>query len=347
MKNFALYFMPDISGFTDFVTHTEIEHSKHIISELLEILIDSNTIALKLVEIEGDALFMYTDKIPTFDELITQSEKMLDSFSTHLDLYNSNRICNCGACSNAHNLQVKFIIHYGEIAYIRVKDIVKPYGGDVIKIHRFLKNSIASNQYLLISKETMDFYGKTMIETGFEEKSEEYDFGTSHYFFKELKVEKKQIKQEIIKPAFSPQIYEEILIPRDINYVYNFISDFRIRTSWYKLVDRLKYDELRLNRVGTTHTCIAGSNVFRVETLGDSQNSAGLIYGEKTADIKNLKLFTYYMTVLSKSTDSSQINLEVFLEFDEISNKEKEGILSMVKMAWKESLKYLEIEIVK
>ncbi len=37
----ALFFIPDISGFTNFVNNTELEHSIHIISELLELLIDS------------------------------------------------------------------------------------------------------------------------------------------------------------------------------------------------------------------------------------------------------------------------------------------------------------------
>ena len=45
----VLYFKPDISGFTNFVNHTELEHSIHIISELLELLIDSTTIDLELV----------------------------------------------------------------------------------------------------------------------------------------------------------------------------------------------------------------------------------------------------------------------------------------------------------
>lgn len=50
-------FIPDISGFTNFVKQTEISHSKHIISELLEAIINSNILDLKVAEIEGDAFF--------------------------------------------------------------------------------------------------------------------------------------------------------------------------------------------------------------------------------------------------------------------------------------------------
>ena len=44
----TLLFIPDISGFTDFVHNTEIQHSGHIVEELLEVLIDANEISLEI-----------------------------------------------------------------------------------------------------------------------------------------------------------------------------------------------------------------------------------------------------------------------------------------------------------
>ncbi len=38
----SLLFIPDISGFTQFVQNTEVDHSQHVISELLEVLITAN-----------------------------------------------------------------------------------------------------------------------------------------------------------------------------------------------------------------------------------------------------------------------------------------------------------------
>ena len=38
----TLFFLPDISGFTQFINTTEVTHAKHIISELLELLINEN-----------------------------------------------------------------------------------------------------------------------------------------------------------------------------------------------------------------------------------------------------------------------------------------------------------------
>ena len=52
MQNPTLIFIPDISGFTEFVNQTAIEHSQHIISELLEIIIDANQLELTFLKLK-------------------------------------------------------------------------------------------------------------------------------------------------------------------------------------------------------------------------------------------------------------------------------------------------------
>ena len=77
MENSTLIFIPDISGFTDFVNTTAIEHSQHIISELLEIIIETNYLGFEISEIEGDAVLFYKkDEIPNSEEMIKLSKEM-------------------------------------------------------------------------------------------------------------------------------------------------------------------------------------------------------------------------------------------------------------------------------
>ena len=38
MPDYATILIPDISGYTEFLSKTELDHSSHIISELLELL---------------------------------------------------------------------------------------------------------------------------------------------------------------------------------------------------------------------------------------------------------------------------------------------------------------------
>src|SRR5215831_10112579 len=119
----ALLFIPDISGFTQFVKEVDISHSQHIISELLEILIESNQLDLKISEIEGDAIFFYKlGQIPTPEEIAEQCKKMFIAFHEQLRKYEMTRICDCGACSAANSLTLKIVAHCGDVSFYKVKD---------------------------------------------------------------------------------------------------------------------------------------------------------------------------------------------------------------------------------
>src|ERR1041385_4550016 len=149
----ALLFMPDISGFTQFVNETEIVHSQHIVQQLLEILIDSNHLNLEVSEVEGDAIFFYRlGNKPDLQSLLQQAEKMFTRFHAHLKLYEHQRICPCGACKTAVDLSLKIVAHFGEVTGISVKDHKKLFGKDVILIHRLLKNSLERKEYVLLTE---------------------------------------------------------------------------------------------------------------------------------------------------------------------------------------------------
>ena len=105
MNEKSLIFIPDISGFTNFVTSTEINHSKHIISELINVIIKSDDLNLKISEIEGDAvLFFKTGKAPSYEQLFGQVEKMFLEFHRYLRVIERDRVCQCGACQSASGL---------------------------------------------------------------------------------------------------------------------------------------------------------------------------------------------------------------------------------------------------
>ena len=148
----SLILIPDISGFTGFVNSTEISHSQHIISELLEIIIRSQRLGLEVAEVEGDAVLFYkSGDIPTLEEIVGLAENMFLQFHRHLKEYEHHRICNCGACSTAIQLSLKIVVHKSEIGFTDVNNRKKPFGPGIILAHRLLKNSIKESAYLLFS----------------------------------------------------------------------------------------------------------------------------------------------------------------------------------------------------
>ena len=129
MENRGLLFIPDISGFTRFVTETEIGHSRLIIQELLEILINSNEIGLEVSEIEGDAILFYKfGDSPDMPTLYKQVERMFCDFHRHLGVYDVRKFCQCKACLSAVDLTLKVITHYGEFTGYNVKNFSKLIG---------------------------------------------------------------------------------------------------------------------------------------------------------------------------------------------------------------------------
>lgn len=185
----ALLFIPDISGFTQFVNETELLHSQHIISELLEILIDSNHLNLQVSEIEGDAIFFFkVGEKPAMQNLLDQVEKMFTMFHAHLKLYEHQRICPCGACKDAINLTLKIIVHFGEVSGISIKEHKKLFGKDVILVHRLLKNNLGKKEYVLFTKSLIDENDQANLPVWYmpQESSEQYDVGDVQFYFSDL-----------------------------------------------------------------------------------------------------------------------------------------------------------------
>ncbi|SDF58361.1 DUF2652 domain-containing protein [Chitinophaga filiformis] len=152
MENKGLLFIPDISGFTRFVNEIEIDHSRHIIQQLLEVLINANNTGLEISEIEGDAILFYKFGEPLeLEALYKQVERMFCEFHRHLNAYDSRKICQCRACVSAVGLTLKVITHYGEFTTYNVKNFSKLIGKDVIVAHQLLKNDIAQHEYWLVT----------------------------------------------------------------------------------------------------------------------------------------------------------------------------------------------------
>ena len=200
----VLFFIPDLGGFTKFIAETEIQHSQHIIKELLELLVDANTLGMKVSEFEGDAVLFYRNGAPpSLEQLVQQARKMYLDFHTHLKKFEYARICQCGACAGASGIALKMVAHFGSAGTMQVKNHLKFIGKDIIIAHRLLKNSVTVPEYLLVTQPTLsrsaDADGKL---ASFANGSDAYDnLGTIQYHFKSLDGYRDEIKVDPPVPA--------------------------------------------------------------------------------------------------------------------------------------------------
>lgn len=260
-----LIFIPDISGFSQFVHDTEIAHSQHIISELLEVLIDANELDLEVSEIEGDAILFYKSGETTYiNELLSQVEKMYIQFHSHLKKYEHTRICHCGACSTAHNLKLKFVVNYGEVGFNHIKDHTKLFGKEVIVAHRLLKNSIDQKEYLLLTDEVIKQYKiqhKERDWSGFQSFHEDYDIGKVKYEYKTLDFLEEKIPEPTIE-TFTPVdpknfvMNSRVMMNVPMDLLFNVISDYSIRHLWTVGLRDSDLLNGKITKTGSTHRCL-------------------------------------------------------------------------------------------
>lgn len=167
-SNATLVCIPDISGFTRFMSDTNIELSAKVIPALLNEIIYANEIGLKVSEIEGDAiLFFRKGELPAFRDLINQCKSFFTQFYQQLDILSKKYSEEHGIdCVPA--LGLKIILHFGDnVESVQIGNRIKLMGEDVIVAHRLLKNDIEEDEYLLISESLLNQYKDEVIERNF------------------------------------------------------------------------------------------------------------------------------------------------------------------------------------
>ena len=259
----ALLFMPDISGFTQFVSETEVMHSQHIVQELLEILIDSNHLNLQVSEIEGDAIFFYRpgDK-PDIKSLLQQVEKMFTRFHAHLKLYEHQRICPCGACKNAVDLSLKIIVHFGDVTGISIKEHKKLFGKDVILLHRLLKNSLNRREYVLFTEGLVNELEHHHLPNWYmpQQASEQYDVGEVRFYFSDLSDLHKTVRVDLPVYNSSSKTYvafaEEEVIAAPMEKIFETLITMQRRQK----VAGGEKDNDAIIKIGEQHPCLITRN---------------------------------------------------------------------------------------
>jgi len=290
----ALLFMPDISGFTEFVNSTEITHAQSIIQEVLEIIIESNQINLEVGEIEGDAIFFYRiGEPPTMEQLLKQVQNMFTKFHRHLQMYDKQRICPCSACSSATQLKLKIVAHFGEVAGYSVKSHRKLFGRDVIVLHRLLKNNLTKKEYALLTDPLIEGAGTTeYLPEWFhpEEAKEQYDVGEISFKVSDLTKLKEQLPEVQPEEFTTASKAKTVFTEEGINHapaqkVFGAIFDLTQRPKWMEGIQRVEMITKDLiNRVGTEHRCIVSKRnnpVMVTEYASIGEGSAELIEMDK------------------------------------------------------------------
>ena len=134
----------DITGYTRYLTESELEHAQETLTALLELLVDHTQPPLVISRLAGDAVISYglTEDFAGGGSLIEIIENTYVTFRRAIDQLVLNNNCGCSACANISSLDLKFFVHFGTFGIQRIKDHDELVGSEVNLLHRLLKNQV-------------------------------------------------------------------------------------------------------------------------------------------------------------------------------------------------------------
>jgi hypothetical protein len=317
MENKGLIFIPDISGFTRFVNDTDIQHSRMIIEELLNVLINSNQLGLEISEIEGDAILFYKfGDSPDLNELYKQVEKMFCDFHKNIGAYHITRFCYCKACSSAINLSLKVISHYGEFTSYNVKKFNKLIGKDIIVAHQLLKNDIEKHEYWLVTNDLLHNHEPANLTRWMQwnASAKQTETGEISFQYTQLSQLKNEIANETLPQLELSKKTKMFTLTKefetDIITLFHASGDFNYRNRWQEGVKKVEEVTHMLPRVGMKsrrtmengeETIYASSYFYSDEKIEFSETDEGKKNStyftlEKINDNKTKMTVDYYIS---------------------------------------------------
>lgn len=166
--------LADISGYTSFLDDVRLAHQDDafadnqvppayaLMSALLDGIANKVDPPFTLVKFEGDAVFAVgvDETIPKGDEMMECLEACYADFEDRLAGASEDWTCTCNACSRKESLDLKFVIHHGDIYVQRIGSGIEVLGPDVNIAHRLLKNEaeaqVGSTAYALFTDAATD-----------------------------------------------------------------------------------------------------------------------------------------------------------------------------------------------
>jgi hypothetical protein len=140
----GLLVIADLTGYTAYLSRSELEHAPTIAGDLLETIVGRLEPPFRLAKFEGDAAFLFVEDGRAEGSLFLDAvEASYLAFRRRLRSIDQATTCDCNSCRLAPRLDLKLFIHHGSFVHSRIAGRDELAGADVILVHRLLKGAAA------------------------------------------------------------------------------------------------------------------------------------------------------------------------------------------------------------
>ena len=256
----------DLTGYTAYLSESEIEHAPAIAGDLLETIVGRLEPPFRLTKFEGDAAFLFVEDGRADGSLLLDAiEAAYNAFRRRLRSIDQATSCDCNSCRLAPRLDLKLFVHHGAFVRGRIAGRDELAGADVILVHRLLKGTGAAqgrgNGFALFTAAAVEALGLEPDSLGLKAGHEVIEhLGPIDTFTLDL-----EVRWQVESDARRLDIAEEDVmldvradLPAEPSVVWAHLTSPALRNQWEGplVIERTPLGGRR--GVGTTAQCVTG-----------------------------------------------------------------------------------------
>jgi uncharacterized protein YndB with AHSA1/START domain len=272
----ACLVIADIAGYTGYLAGVELDHAQDILADLMGTVVAALRPAFRLAKLEGDAAFVYVvaERVDG-SQLQDTIERCYFAFRRRLRDIGQASTCECNACMQIPNLNLKVLAHHGEIGRQRIAGRDELVGSPVVVVHRLLKNHVEDAlglaAYAMYTQACIDAMGADPLALGLREHREPFEgIGDVTAWVADLEsawATQQDRARTIIEPGGALWTHEHVY-PGPPEIVWDWVTSPIRRPRWQPGVDAVEEFSASGRRgVGTTNHCVHGRDAIIEEVL--------------------------------------------------------------------------------
>jgi uncharacterized protein YndB with AHSA1/START domain len=258
--------LADLTGYTAYLSGSEIEHAPAIAGDLLETIVGRLEPPFRLAKFEGDAAFLFVEDGRADGSLLLDAvEASYLAFRRRLRSIDQATTCDCNSCRLAPKLDLKVFIHHGAFVWSRIAGRDELAGSDVIVVHRLLKRTGAAearaNGFALFTAAAVDALGLDPAALGLRQGEESIEhLGQVDTFTLDLEArwqtESGERRLDITDADLAFDV--EATLAAEPSMVWAHLTSPALRTRWEGPIVIEETSAGGRRGVGTTAQCVTG-----------------------------------------------------------------------------------------
>lgn len=266
--------LADISGYTRYLLGSELDHAQDVLADFTAVVVENLEPVLHIAKLEGDAVFAYVVAGDyAASTLLDTIEQTYFAFRSRRRDVDYATACSCQACALIPTLDLKVVVHDGQFVRRPIAGGEELVGGDVVLVHRLLKNSaadaLATSGYALFTDACIAALGLDPAGLGMLEHRESYeDVGDVVCWLEDLdarwRLEQERRRDYVSATHAQWEVVRELPVAPAV--AWDYLTSPQRRTLWQ--ADRVDQDAPGgRNGVGTVNHCVHGRDTLVEEVL--------------------------------------------------------------------------------